>query len=158
MTGFTLRFQITWKTRIPEWATARLSLVPSRSLAEWRRTPYISSLLPISRRWWSESAGVCPLYKHYITQDFIHMIRHDKAEQKRLTHTCFWWYSMILSIRASWSGMYLLLSRCCLHWTSSKSPISARKTQLYKSDMQTQKKKKISISLNIYLSSIPRYR
>lgn len=41
------------------------------------------------------------------------------------THTCFRWYSPILSINVSCSGMYLLLSRCCLHCTSSKSPISA---------------------------------
>lgn len=54
---------LTWNTRIPVLATARLILVPSRSLAGCNRTPYISSLRAISRSWKSDSAGVCPLTK-----------------------------------------------------------------------------------------------
>lgn len=41
------------------------------------------------------------------------------------THTCLRWQSVILSLMASWSGRYLLWSRCCQLWVSSKSPISA---------------------------------
>lgn len=52
---------ITWKTWSPMWATARLILVPSRSAAGWKRTPYISSLRAISKIWKSDSAGVWPL-------------------------------------------------------------------------------------------------
>ena len=52
---------LTWNTRIPVLATARLIFVPSRSLAGCNRTPYISSLRAISRSWKSDSAGVCPL-------------------------------------------------------------------------------------------------
>ena len=54
---------LTWNTRIPVLATARLILVPSRSLAGCNRMPYISSLRAISRSWKSDSAGVCPLTK-----------------------------------------------------------------------------------------------
>lgn len=41
----------TWNTRTPVCATARLSLVPSRSLAGWRRIPYISNRRATSSNW-----------------------------------------------------------------------------------------------------------
>lgn len=52
---------LTWNTRIPVLATARLILVPSLSLAGCNRIPYISSRRATSKSWKSDSAGVCPL-------------------------------------------------------------------------------------------------
>lgn len=54
---------LTWNTRMPVLATARLIFVPSLSLAGCKRIPYISSRRAISKSWKSDSAGVCPLEK-----------------------------------------------------------------------------------------------
>lgn len=59
----TSRAALTWNTRMPVLATARLIFVPSLSLAGCKRIPYISSRRAISKSWKSDSAGVCPLEK-----------------------------------------------------------------------------------------------
>lgn len=50
---------------------------------------------------------------------------HWHGRSSLVTHTCFRWHSVILSLMASWSGRYLLWRRCCQLCVSSKSPISA---------------------------------